>query len=56
MKLWPNDVRRFSSTLAISNAGESANMKVNTLYKLTTKRKVKCLEIQHYAYSRRWQQ
>ena len=36
-------------TLAIRNAGESANMKVITLNKLTAKRKVKCLEIPHYA-------
>ena len=36
-------------TMAIRNAGESANMKVITLNKLTAKRKVKCLEIPHYA-------
>jgi len=35
--------------MAIRNAGESANMKVITIYKLTAKRKVKCLEIPHYA-------
>ena len=37
------------TTMAIRNAGESADMKVFTLNKLTTKRKVKCLEIPHYA-------
>jgi len=37
------------TTLAIRNAGESADMKVFTLNKLTAKRKVKCLEIPHYA-------
>lgn len=36
-------------TMAIRNAGESADMKAITLYKLTAKRKVKCLEIPHYA-------
>jgi len=36
-------------TLAIRNAGESAELKVITLNKLTAKRKVKCLEIPHYA-------
>jgi hypothetical protein len=36
-------------TMAIRNAGESANMKVITLIKLTAKLKVKCLEIPHYA-------
>jgi len=36
-------------TMAIRNAGESADMKVITVNKLTTKRKVKCLEIPHYA-------
>lgn len=37
------------TTLAIRNAGESANMKAITLNKLTAKRKVKCLENPHYA-------
>lgn len=37
------------TTMAIRNAGESAKMKVITLNKLTTKLKVKCLEIPHYA-------
>ena len=37
------------TTMAIRNAGESADIKVNTLNKLTAKRKVKCLEIPHYA-------
>ena len=36
-------------TLAIRNAGKSANMKVITLNKLRAKLKVKCLEIPHYA-------
>ena len=36
-------------TMAIRNAGESADMKVIKLNKLTAKRKVKCLEIPHYA-------
>jgi hypothetical protein len=36
-------------TMAIRNAGESAEMKVITLNKLTAKRKVKCLENPHYA-------
>ena len=38
-----------STTLAIRNAGESADMKVITLNKLTAKLKVKCLEFPHYA-------
>ena len=37
------------TTMAIRNAGESTDMKVITLIKLTAKRKVKCLEIPHYA-------
>ena len=37
------------TTMAIRNAGESADMKVITLNKLYGKRKVKCLEIPHYA-------
>jgi len=37
------------TTMAIRNAGESANMKVITLNKLFGKRKVKYLEIPHYA-------
>ena len=36
-------------TMAIRNAGESADMKAITLNKPTTKRKVKCFEIPHYA-------
>ena len=36
-------------TMAIRNAGESADMKVITLNKLTAKQKVKCFEIPHYA-------
>ena len=37
------------TTMAIRNAGESTDMKVITLNKLTNKQKVKCLEIPHYA-------
>ncbi|NCB43337.1 MAG: hypothetical protein EOM59_12050 [Clostridia bacterium] len=37
------------TTMAIRNAGESADIKVITLNKLTAKRKVMCLEIPHYA-------
>ena len=37
------------TTMAIRNAGESADMKVITLNKLTAKRKMKCFEIPHYA-------
>jgi hypothetical protein len=36
-------------TMAICNAGESADIKVITLNILTAKRKVKCLENPHYA-------
>jgi len=36
-------------TLAIRNAGKSADMKVITLNKLLGKRIMKCLEIPHYA-------
>lgn len=35
--------------MAIRNAGKNADMKVITLYILTAKQKVKCLEIPHYA-------
>jgi len=38
-----------STTLAIRNAGESADMKVITLNKLFGRRTVKCPEIPHYA-------
>ena len=38
--------------MAIRNTGESANMNVITLNKLTAKRKVKYLEILHYAWPR----
>lgn len=41
--------KALATTLAIRNAGESADMKVITLNKLTAKRKVKCFEIPHYA-------
>ena len=37
------------TTMAIRNAGESADMKVITLNKLIGRRTVKCLEIPHYA-------
>jgi hypothetical protein len=37
------------ATMAIRNAGLSADMKANTLNKLYGKRTVKCLEIPHYA-------
>lgn len=37
------------TTMAIRNAGVGADIKVITLNKLTAKRKVKCLEIPHYA-------
>lgn len=36
-------------TMAIRNTGENADMKVTTLNKLTAKRRVKYLEIPHYA-------
>lgn len=36
-------------TMAIRNAGESTEIRVITLNKLTAERKVKCLEIPHYA-------
>ena len=36
-------------TMAIRNAGGSADMKEITLNKPTAKRKVKCLKIPHYA-------
>ncbi len=36
-------------TLAIRNAGQSADMKVIRLNKLFERRTVKCLEIPHYA-------
>jgi hypothetical protein len=37
------------ATLAIRNAGLSADIKVITLNELSTKLKGKCLEIPHYA-------
>lgn len=37
--------------MAIRNAGESSDMEVITFNKLTAKRKVKCLEFPHYAYT-----
>ena len=37
------------TTMAIRNAGESADMKVFTLNKPSAKLKGKCLEIPHYA-------
>ena len=42
-------IKHDCTTMAIRNAGESADMKVITLNKLTAKRKVKCLKIPHYA-------
>ncbi len=36
--------------MAVRNASESADMKAITLNKLTTKRRVKCLESPHYAW------
>ena len=42
-------IKHGHTTLAIRNAGESADMKVTTLNKLFGKRTVKCLEIPHYA-------
>ena len=41
--------KKLPPTLAIRNAGESTDMKVITLNKLTANRKVKCFEIPHYA-------
>jgi hypothetical protein len=41
--------KALATTMAIRNAGESAGIKVITLNKLIAKRKVKCLEIPHYA-------
>jgi hypothetical protein len=41
--------KKLPPTLAIRNAGESADMKSFTLNKLFGKRTVKCLEIPHYA-------
>jgi hypothetical protein len=38
-----------STTMAIRNAGESADMKVITFNKFIGNRTVKCLEIPHYA-------
>ncbi|GET28197.1 hypothetical protein SD074_03990 [Prolixibacter sp. SD074] len=43
------NIKHESTTLAIRNAGESAEMKENTINKLIGKRTVKCLEIPHYA-------
>jgi hypothetical protein len=43
--------KHICTTLAIPNAGESADMKVITLNKLIGKRTVKCLEIPHYTYT-----
>jgi hypothetical protein len=42
-------IKHESTTMAMRNAGESADMKVITLNKLFGKRTVKCLEIPHYA-------
>ena len=42
-------IKHESTTMPIRNAEESADMKVITLNKLFGRRKVKCLEIPHYA-------
>ena len=42
-------IKHDCTTMAIRNAGESADMKVITSNNLTAKRKGKCLEIPHYA-------
>jgi hypothetical protein len=42
-------IKHDAPTLAIRNAGESAEMKAFTLNKLYGKRTVKCLENPHYA-------
>lgn len=42
-------IKHGHTTLAIRNAGASADMKAITLNKLIGKRKVKCLENPHYA-------
>ncbi len=41
--------KKLLPTMAIHNAGESADMKLITLNKLTAKRKVKRFEIPHYS-------
>lgn len=42
-------IKHDAPTMAIRNAGVSADMKVITLNKLCGRRTVKCLEIPHYA-------
>lgn len=42
-------IKHGHTTMAIRNAGESADMIVITLNKLLRRRTVKCLEIPHYA-------
>jgi hypothetical protein len=42
-------IKHDCTTMAIRNAGESADMKVIKLNKLFGRRTVKCLEIPHYA-------
>ena len=42
-------IKHDCTTMAIRNAGESADIKVTTLNKPTDKRTVKCFEIPHYA-------
>ena len=49
MAIKPEIIKNEPPTLAIRNAGESADMKLITLNKLNAKRKVKCFEIPHYA-------
>ncbi len=39
------------TTMAIRNAGESADLKVITLNKLSAKRKVKCVLIRYFSYT-----
>jgi hypothetical protein len=49
MNIQRENKKHIPPTLAIRNAGESANMKLITLNKLFGNRTVKCLEIPHYA-------
>jgi len=42
-------IKHESTTMAIRNAGESADMKIITLNKLFGRQTVKCLENPHYA-------
>ena len=49
MNIQRENKKHIPPTLAIRNAGESADMKVITLNKLYGKSKVKCLEIPYYS-------